>query len=72
MANINISPDNTTKRNRWLSTAWVVGIVAVILVCLVLQQTALLYIISTVGVSALLVIVAMADLGGEQNSSAEL
>ncbi len=68
MANTN---DTSTKRNRWLSVAWVLGIALVIIICLALQQTALLYVLSTVSVTVLLLIVAMADLGGGQENSAE-
>ena len=58
-----------TKRNRWLSLAWIVGVAALIITCLVLQQTALLYVLSTVSVTILLIVVAQADLIGDNKSA---
>jgi hypothetical protein len=55
--------ENVT-RNRWVSFAWVIGIAAVIITCLILQQSALLYVLSTLGVAILLIVVARADLSG--------
>jgi hypothetical protein len=63
---------NITQRNRWVSVGWVVGIAAAIITCLVLQQSALLYVLSTLSITVLLVIVARADLKGDTKSSDEL
>jgi hypothetical protein len=71
MANTN-SATGQAKSNRRVSIAWVAGIAAVIITCLILQQTALLYVLSTLGVTILLLIVATADLkGGEEQANAE-
>lgn len=50
------------KMGRGMSLLWIGGMVTVIILLLYFEQTALLYVISTLGVTALLVIVALADL----------
>jgi Flp pilus assembly protein TadB len=72
MANNNSQTGMSNKGNRWISVAWVLGIAAVIITCLVLQKTALLYVISTVGITILLIIVATANLKSGNNGAAEL
>lgn len=66
------SPSATPPKNRWLSLAWVLGIAAVIITCLVLQQTALLYVLCTLGISILLGVVAKADLTESTQNRSEL
>jgi hypothetical protein len=52
-------------RSRRLNTfLWVAALAAIIIALIRYEQTALLYILATLGVTALLVIVAMADLKG--------
>jgi hypothetical protein len=63
---------SNTQRNRWISVAWVGGIAAIIITLLVLQQSALLYVLSTVSVTILLIIVGMADLKGSKSNSADV
>ena len=55
--------DVTKKRRRRLITlAWVAALALVTIVLIYKEQTAVLYILATLGVTALLVIVAVADL----------
>ena len=52
------------KRNRRLITlGWIVGIAALIIILLYKERADWLYVLATLGLTALLVIVAMADLG---------
>ena len=60
------------KKSPWVSVAWVLGVVAIIITCLVLQQSALLYVLSTIGVTALLIVVGRADLTGSTNTRADV
>jgi uncharacterized membrane protein YhaH (DUF805 family) len=58
------------KRRRRLITVLWTGLLAVVIITLIYkEQTAVLYILATLGVTALLVVVAMADLGSSENSS---
>ncbi|HEX8774350.1 MAG TPA: hypothetical protein VF735_12300 [Pyrinomonadaceae bacterium] len=50
---------------------WVAALVMVVITLLYLEQAALLYVLATVGVTILLVIVAMADLSGARRSLSE-
>jgi hypothetical protein len=50
---------------------WVAALIVVVVTLLVLEQTALLYVLATVGVTVLLVIVAMADLSGARRAMSE-
>jgi hypothetical protein len=53
------------KRNRrWMTLAWVVGVSALIIILLYRGRADWLYVMATLGLSALLVLVAFADLGG--------
>ncbi|HYH86085.1 MAG TPA: hypothetical protein VEX60_11575 [Pyrinomonadaceae bacterium] len=63
--NINrAAADKTRKTRRRNSILLSVAVIAVIIVLLALEQVALLYLVATLGVAALLVIVAFADLQG--------
>jgi hypothetical protein len=58
--------DSTRKRRRRNSVLVSIAAVAVIVILLALEQVALLYLLATLGVAALLTIVAFADLHGAQ------
>jgi hypothetical protein len=54
-------------RSRRLNTLlWVAALAAIIIALIRFEQTAILYILATLGVTALLVVVATADLKGAQ------
>jgi hypothetical protein len=59
-----------TGKRRWLTYVWIVGILLVVSVLIYFERTALLYVLATLGVTALLLIVAFADLGGDERSDA--
>jgi hypothetical protein len=51
---------------------WIAGLAIVTISLIYFEQTALLYVLATLGVTALLVIVAMADLSGAHKSGSAL
>jgi hypothetical protein len=59
-----------TAKRRWLTYVWIVGILLVVSLLIYFERTALLYVLATLGVTALLLIVAFADLGGDERSEA--
>lgn len=59
------------KKRRGLTYLWIFGMALVVFLLIYFEQTPLLYILSTLGVTILLVIVALADLGRSELSSAE-
>lgn len=66
----------TTKRRRWRSSKyiWMLSVVAAVSALLYWEQTALLYVISTLVLTGLLLVVAFSDLEGrdrELNKPAE-
>lgn len=58
-----------TKGRRWITYAWIVGITLVVSLLIYFERTALLYVLATLGVTALLLVVAFADLGVDERSS---
>jgi peptidoglycan/LPS O-acetylase OafA/YrhL len=59
-----VSTAQGRKSRRNITLLWVAVLVGVTITLLALEQTALLYVLATVGLTVLLVIVAMADLSG--------
>lgn len=61
------------KKRRTFTYIWIFGLAVLVSVLIYFERAELLYILATLGVTALLVVVAMADLGGyESPSGAEL
>jgi hypothetical protein len=56
----------SSGRNRTL--LWIVGVGLIVLLLIYFEQTAILYVLATLGVTALLMIVAFADLKGVPNA----
>ena len=56
------------RRRKLITAAWSIGLMAVVIALIVLEQTAVLYILATLGVSALLGIVAFSDLAHEDKT----
>ena len=50
------------RRRKLIAALWALGLAVLVIVLIYLERTAILYILCTLGVSALLVIVAFADL----------
>ena len=57
------------KRGRGFTYLWIFGLAVSVFLLLYFEQTSLLYILATLGVTILLVIVAAADLGQSEESS---
>jgi hypothetical protein len=56
------------KRRRGFTYLWIFGLAVLIFLLIYFEQTALLYVFATLGVTALLVIVAISDLGQSESS----
>lgn len=56
------------KRRRGFTYLWIFGLALLVFLLIYFEQTALLYILATLGVTALLIIVALADLGRSELS----
>ena len=57
-----------TKRRRGLTYLWIFGMAIAVFLLIYFERTELLYILATLGVTALLVVVATADLGRSDQS----
>src|ERR1041385_2886615 len=57
-----------TKKRRSLTYLWIIGMALVLGLLIYFEKTELLYVLATLGVTALLVIVATADLGAHDRS----
>lgn len=55
------------KRRRSLTYLWILALAIVVFLLIYFERTQLLYILATLGVTALLVVVAMADLGSPES-----
>ena len=64
-------PGPASKRGRNRTIIWVAVVLAVVITLLVTEQVALLYLLATVSVTALLIVVAWSDLGGARAPAAE-
>jgi hypothetical protein len=54
-----------------MTLLWIVAMAAIIVGLMYWEQIALLYVLATLGMTALLVVVAVADLGGTKKALAE-
>jgi len=57
------------RRRKLIAALWGLGLAALVIVLIYLEQTAILYILCTLGITALLVIVAFANLGQHETQS---
>ena len=55
------------RRRKLITALWVLGLAALVIVLIYKELTAILYILATLGVTALLVIVAISDLAHADN-----
>ena len=60
------------RRRKLIAALWALGLAAVVIVLIYLEQTAILYILCTLGITALLVIVAFANLAQHETQSREV
>lgn len=54
-----------------MTYVWIFGLALLVFLLIYFEQTALLYILSTLGVTVLLIIVAIADLGEGERTAVE-
>lgn len=60
------------RRRKLMTTLWALGLAVVVIVLIVLEKTAILYILCTLGVTALLMIVAFSDLAHDEIHNPQL
>ncbi len=60
---------NKARRGRGFTYLWILALAVSIFLLIYFEQTSLLYILATLGVTILLVVVALADLGRSELSS---
>ena len=56
------------KRRRTITFAWIFGLALIVFLLIYFERTELLYVLATLGVTSLLIIVAVADLGASEHS----
>ncbi|OLE53831.1 MAG: hypothetical protein AUG51_11110 [Acidobacteria bacterium 13_1_20CM_3_53_8] len=59
------------RRRRTRTLIWVAALAIITISLIYFEQTALLYILATLGVTVLLIVVAMADLAGTEKTAAQ-
>jgi hypothetical protein len=65
-----IQARNANKR-RWITYLWIFGVLLVASLLIYFERTALLYVVATLGVTALLIVVAVADLGAAESAGTD-
>jgi hypothetical protein len=60
------------RRRKMITVLWALGLGAVVITLIYLEKTAILYILCTLGVTALLLIVAFSDLGQTSEAAGQL
>jgi hypothetical protein len=60
------------RRRKFMTALWALALAVVVIVLIYLEKTAILYILCTLGVTGLLVIVALADLGQSEVHNPQL
>lgn len=60
------------RRRKMMTALWALGVTALVITLMVLEKTAILYILSTLSVAALLIIVAFSDLAHADAKGPEL
>lgn len=58
----------TTKKRRGVTIGWIAGLALLVFSLIYFERTELLYVFATLGVTALLIIVATADLGASEHA----
>jgi hypothetical protein len=60
------------RRRKLITSLWALGLAVLVIVLIYLEKTAILYILCTLGVSVLLMIVALSDLGREEAHNSQV
>ena len=63
---------SAASRRRMITFGWIAALSILTIALIYWEKTAILYILATLGVTALLVIVAMSDLGGPEPVSSDV
>lgn len=66
------SKPTKSRKRRLITYLWILGLAVLVTVLIWKERTELLYILATLGVTALLIVVALADLGRNESSSSQL
>jgi hypothetical protein len=61
--------NTAAKKRRNITYAWIFGLALIVFLLIYFERTELLYVLATLGVTSLLVIVALADLGVSEHSN---
>jgi predicted lysophospholipase L1 biosynthesis ABC-type transport system permease subunit len=61
--------EKASRRRKWITLLWIAALAILTISLIYWEQTALLYILATLGVTALLVVVAVADIGRTGSNS---
>ena len=60
------------RRRKFIAALWALGLALLVIILIYKELTAVLYILCTLGVTALLIIVAFANLGQHEESHAQM
>ncbi len=60
------------RRRKMITVLWALGVAAVVIALIYLERTAILYILSTISIAALLLIVAFSDLAHTDTPGSEM
>ena len=60
--------NTNAKKRRTITFAWIFGLALIVFLLIYFERTELLYVLATLGVTSLLIIVAIADLGAGDHS----
>jgi hypothetical protein len=67
--NARIALRNAKRRKRIITASWVIGLAALVIILIAWELTAQLYVLATLGVTALLIVVALSDIAHAEKSS---
>jgi heme O synthase-like polyprenyltransferase len=66
-----IAARNAKRRNRTITYTWILALAALTIALIYWELTALLYVLATLGVTALLIVVALSDIAHAEKSTAQ-
>ena len=66
-----IAARNAKRRNRTITYTWILALAALTIALIYWELTALLYVLATLGVTALLIVVALSDIAHAEKSPSQ-
>ena len=66
-----IAARNAKRRNRTITYTWILALAALTIALIYWELTALLYVLATLGVTALLIVVALSDIAHAEKSASQ-